>query len=192
MSTPLQSLFRIATISFAISVTSACGDNGTEATESASACSQGTLIAQCPAGSNPRFDAEARSSCEAAGEVDLVERNGSFTGSCEGSGECRVLCQFEIPCDCGVDVINSDGVVCTPCTEQAACGNGVCEGGEDVTSCPRDCAGACTPANERCNGNDRQICSQAGDWEQIACPDSQICAVSPDNPALTVCVRDGV
>lgn len=170
----------------------ACADDGTAGTEAGSSCSRGTLIAQCPPGSDPRLDATAVSACEAAGELNRVEREGAVTGSCEGSGECVVLCRFAVPCDCGVESVMDDGIVCTDCTAQAACGHGECEGGEDPESCPIDCAGALTAGAERRNGDDREICENNGMWSLAACPDNQVCAPAEDDPNVTEYVRDVV
>jgi hypothetical protein len=164
----------------------ACGD-GTAATEAATACAQSTLIAQCPPGSDPRLDAEAISMCEASGDADFVQQNGSFTGKCEGEGECRVLCQFVVPCECGVDRVTEEGVFCTDCSGLAACGNGVCEAGESPTTCVEDCAAVCTQGRQRCNGDAREECNLQGRWELLACPSGETCRPSTDEPGEVVC-----
>lgn len=167
---------------------SGAGCSGTEGADTGRACAESTLISQCPPGSDPRLDAEARSICSAEGEVNLVRRDGSFTGSCEGEGSCRVLCQFAVPCDCGVDAITTEGVFCTPCADGAACGNGVCEAGETPETCPVDCAMVCTPGRERCNGDAREECSAQGRWDTLPCPAGDTCRPSTDEPGEVVCV----
>jgi len=164
------------------------GCSGTEATETGSECASSTLIAQCPPGSDPRLDAQARSMCEAAGELNLVEQDGSFTGSCEGEGSCVVLCQFAIPCDCGVDQITTDGVFCTDCRAGAACGNGTCDVGETPETCPQDCERSCDAGAQRCNGDARQECDLRGQWDTLACPSGDTCRPSVDHAGEVECV----
>ena len=155
-------------------------DDGTEGAQVGIQCVQSDLIDQCPPGSDPNFSAEAKTSCEAAGDADLIKQNGSVSGKCYGEGECIVLCQFDEPCSCGVDTITDDGIVCTKCTEQAACGNDICEGGEDAASCPIDCGAVCVTDRQRCQGNDRETCNLAGRWEAVACGDGQQCQQNGD------------
>jgi hypothetical protein len=168
---------------------SACG---TEAIKVAEECIESDLIAQCPPGTIPDFTASAASMCGVSGEieVDLVSESGSVTGSCAGTGECRVICRFETPCECGVDRITEEGVFCVEDCVSSACGNGVCEIGEDNTSCPIDCAANCEPSTERCNGTDRQICATSGVWEQLACTEGSSCKEL--SSSLTECVEDRI
>lgn len=154
---------------------------GTDATQTAEECASSDLIAQCPPGSDPVLGAEATSECGGQASGSLVERSGSFSGQCQGTGNCQVLCQFAVPCECGVESVTDAGVICTQCTDQAACGNNICEGGEDPESCPRDCGATCTVDDERCNGNDRQVCNQQGQWDTLACPDGTISAEAEDD-----------
>ncbi len=164
----------------------ACSEDGTEV---ATECVKSDLIAQCPPGSDPRLDAAAASKCEAAGDANLITQDGSITGSCVGEGTCSVLCQFLVPCECGVDMITDQGVFCADCAAQTACGNDECEAGESPDSCPIDCGAVCTPGNERCNGNARQICNLNGRFDTVDCPDDERCAVDPGDATKTLCTR---
>ena len=161
-------------------------DGAKEGTKAAEQCAEDDLIAQCPPGSDPRLDAESTAQCDGSGSLNLIERSGSFTAACAGEGTCVVLCQFRDPCECGVDVITSDQLVCTDCEERAACGNGVCEGGEGPDTCPLDCTGECTPGEERCNGDSREACGNDGQWDQLACPEGETCS---DESGMPECVR---
>lgn len=163
-----------------------CG--GTDGTKTGEECVKSDLIEQCPPGSDPRLDAEASSKCEGSADGSLITEELSVTGSCAGTGSCQVLCQFVVPCDCGVDRIDDTGVYCESCSEQAACGNDECEPTETATECPEDCGAQCEPAKERCNGNDRQVCDINSRWETLACPDGNQCSVDADHRDLTECV----
>lgn len=152
-------------------------DDGTEGAQAGIECAQSDLIAQCPPGSDPQLSASAKTSCEAAGDLDLIKENGSVSGKCYGEGECVVLCQFQVPCRCGVESVTGEGIICVePCGEtETACGNDVCEGGESVDSCPRDCAAECEAGRERCFGDDRQVCDLNGRWDLLPCGEGRRC-----------------
>ena len=49
-----------------------CGDDATRGARTAEECVQSDLIAQCPPGSDPRLDAEAKTLCEGAADADLI------------------------------------------------------------------------------------------------------------------------
>lgn len=167
----------------------ACG-TGESGTDVATECVKNDLIAQCPPGSDPRLDAQAESKCKAAGSVNLVTESGSVTGSCVGTGSCKVLCQFAVPCTCGVEQITSEGVFCKDCNAQASCGDGMCTGGEDATSCPGDCGMICKPDAERCNGTRRQVCNLNGTaWDTLDCLENEACK---EQNGVTVCERVGL
>ncbi|MBI2378550.1 MAG: putative metal-binding motif-containing protein [Deltaproteobacteria bacterium] len=124
----------------------ACTD---KAAETGSNCVQADLIAQCPPGSNPVLGAEASQSCGGKLEGDLLEQSGSVSAQCNGSGECRVLCQFLVPCTCGVDRIDRQAIVCSECSSQS-CGDGRCEGTERASCAPG--VTGCQPCAEDCGG----------------------------------------
>lgn len=134
-------------------------------------CVGSDIIASCPAGSNPQFNTMAQALCNAAQTDDLVvEENNSdcdsifcVTGQCISDQQCTALCRFEDPCECGVQSLSRDAVVCSPCT--TACGNGTCEAGEDDVTCDIDCAPTCVAGTERCFGDSIQTCDLRGFWE---------------------------
>ena len=149
-----------------------CGEN---ATKTAEKCAESDLIAQCPVGTLPDLTASATSMCDGSAEANLLNEEGAVTGSCQGTGDCRVVCRFETPCQCGVERITAEGVFCVPDCVQAACGNGQCEAGENLTNCEIDCGARCTSGQERCNGQHRDICSQSGVWEPVNCGEGSQC-----------------
>lgn len=162
-----------------------CGEEATQGSKVAEECVQSDLIAQCPPGSDPRLDAEAKTLCEGAGALSLIEQAGSISGKCYGEGSCQVLCQFAVPCDCGVESITDEGVICTPCNDLPGCGNGVCEGMETPDTCAVDCGPVCTPDRERCQGDDREICNAQGRWELVACGEGRQCEESEGTTSCT-------
>lgn len=170
----------ISRLVLALSLVQCLGcDPSADGTQVAAECVQNDLIAQCPPGSDPRLDAQSSATCEAAGDANLISQEGSVSAKCVGEGSCQVLCQFAIPCACGVDVIDDTGVYCTDCGELPGCGNGMCEGTETVDNCAADCGPVCESGQERCQGNDREQCNLQGRWELLACGDE------------TACVEDG-
>lgn len=161
-----------------------CGEDATSGTRVAEGCVESDLIAQCPTGSDPMLDAASKSACEGKANLDLLERNGSVSGQCVGEGTCQVLCQFAVPCDCGVATIAREGIVCVDCNGSAACGNGTCEAMENPDTCPRDCGAVCVSGRTRCSGDALEECNLQGQWEQVACGDGQVCRrVSSDEAA---------
>lgn len=168
----------------------ACNGPGEEGAQVGSECVQNDLVAQCPPGSNPILGASAESMCEASASVDLTTESGAVSGRCFGAGSCRVACQFASPCRCGVDAVTREGVFCTPCADAAACGDGLCDRGENPMTCPEDCNAECTPNEERCQATAREVCDGTGHWMQLECDVGQTCTV--DSQGATRCVRDDV
>lgn len=151
------------------------------------ACLQG-LAEQCPPGSRPIVEASATQACEGQVDGELRDGEGSVTGVCRTGARCTVICNFTVPCRCGVDRIDDTGVYCVDCSTAGACGNAQCEGGENVESCPIDCAERCEPDTERCNGSGRQECSETGLWEDVACRPDQTCEFGAGAAGIaTVC-----
>ncbi len=138
-------------------------------------CVESDLLAQCPPGSNPLLGATADSVCVASVQGDLVNGEGAVSGRCFGQAGCQVACQFSSPCRCGVESVTRDGVVCVNCQDVAACGDGVCEGGEDPQGCPQDCAGECQPGAQRCQGALIEVCNLRGRWDGLPCPSDEVC-----------------
>ena len=149
---------------------------GSGGADLAEVCAESDLIAQCPPGSSPVLGATGESICGGAAGGDFTNAEGAVSGRCFGSAGCVVACQFEAPCRCGVlSVLREDGVQCFPCEGFAACGDNVCEGGENPTSCPQDCAAECEPSAQRCSGTLLEICNLRGRWEQLPCPTGEVC-----------------
>lgn len=153
------------------------GSPGTNGTQTGAECVASDLVAQCPPGSSPDLQAAAVSECNGQADLLLSGEGGSVRGACRGSGECLVVCNFDAPCQCGVDRITTEGVFCTPCDQASSCGNSICEGGEDPTTCPLDCAASCQAGMRRCNGRDREDCDGQGQWARVACRSDQACQI---------------
>lgn len=184
MKTQLQILWSVAALS-ALALP-ACGGGGagaaaaspgTSGTQTGQSCVDSDLIAQCPPGSQPDLSAAATSECEGQTDFLLSGDGGSVHGACRGTGECLVVCNFDSPCTCGVDRITTEGIFCTDCATASACGNAICEGGEDAVTCPLDCAAACTNGSRRCNGRDVEACDVQGQWEKVVCRADQACEI---------------
>ncbi len=153
-------------------------------------CNESALISQCPPGSSPLQGSAADAACGGAVGVDLTDGEGNVSGRCLGSALCVVACQFAEPCPCGITAVTRDGVFCTPCDQTAACGNTLCEGGEDPESCPEDCGRQCAAGSERCAGEGQEVCDARGRWEAIACPSGEVCQQVRENQVT--CRRDDV
>ena len=149
--------------------------DGVNAINVAETCAESELVAQCPLGTMPEFKSAAASQCTDEQE-QLTDEMGSVIGTCAGTGECSVLCVFASPCVCGVDRITTEGVFCvSPCTDDSACGNGICEVGENPADCEIDCGSRCTEGSSRCNGATREVCTATGVYESVLCPPDTIC-----------------
>lgn len=146
-------------------------------------CDRPELWAQCPVGSNPQV---LTSGCVEGAEI--TGPDGEVTGVCARSGECLFVCNFEDPCPCGIDRVTAEGVFCSDCRDAAACGDAVCDRGENPQTCAVDCGETCVADNERCNGNARQECEENGRWATLACRDDQVCQFGKAGVAVvTVC-----
>jgi len=149
----------------------------------ASVCENQNLAAQCPVGSNPRVITEG---CVEGAE--FIEEDGTVTGVCARAGECIFACDFQDPCPCGIDRITPAGVFCTDCREAAACGDAVCDRGENPQICAVDCGETCVADNERCTGNARQECEENGRWTTLGCRQDQLCQFGQASGlVVTVC-----
>ncbi|MBI4819424.1 MAG: putative metal-binding motif-containing protein [Deltaproteobacteria bacterium] len=173
---------------------SACAAAACDPTEVATKCAESDLIAQCPPGSNPELGAAASVACGGHAEGDLLEQSGSVSAQCNGSGDCRVLCQFQVPCTCGVERIDRDGIRCSDCGHQS-CGDGRCEGTERATCAPN--AMGCAPCEEDCGGatcGDRDC---TGDESPTTCPQDCARDCNPgdaphcEGAELVLCSADG-
>lgn len=156
----------------------------------AAACAESTLIAQCPKGSSPILGTAADSICRSAAGVDVTNAEGAVSARCLGESACRVVCQFASPCPCGVESITPEGVFCVDCGQAAACGDGMCTGGESPDTCPVDCGAECQPGETRCDGPAVQACNLRGRWDTIPCGAGDRCEVSPQG--TVGCVRGDV
>lgn len=167
----------------------ACDDGpGTGAADlGASGCVEADLVAQCPAGTSPVLGAQAESACSGAVGGVVEDALGQAAGQCYGAGSCRVVCRFDVPCRCGIASITGAGVECASCEGAAACGNGLCEGGETPDNCPVDCGMRCQPDERRCDGETLQACNLQGRWEALACPAGEACSVEA---GAAQCARD--
>jgi hypothetical protein len=162
------------------------GCSADEAAKTGEACAQSTLIAQCPAGSNPILGASAQQSCAGKGDASLITESGSATGQCQGSGSCQVLCQFASPCTCGVDSVSKEGVICSKCKDQS-CGDGRCDGTERAT-CPTGDK-SCVPCAEDCGGATCGDGDCTGSESPTTCPQDCAGTCTPNDP---VCVGSKV
>ena len=149
---------RFSMILFSCLLVSCGSEDGTKATETAEACADSNVLAQCPPNTQGVLEAEATSNCDSNGSLDVEFNGETMDGSgsgavsqvCVGSGSCRVVCTLLEACDYGVASVSpTDGVVCRP---EPTCGNGICDGGEDPAACPQDCGTAC--GNDVCEGDE--------------------------------------
>jgi hypothetical protein len=157
------------------------------------ACLESQLIAQCPPGSSPTLEASVVQSCQGEAGLEVTDQEGSVTGVCRRAGQCLLVCNFADPCRCGVESITDQGVQCADCQGAAACGDNVCAGAETPQSCPEDCGARCTPAEpgqvpqQRCDGDQRQVCQANSQWAQLDCRQDQTCEPFSTDARLTFC-----
>ena len=111
----------------------ACADEGASAGVTAAECVNNDLIAQCPPNTMASLDADSAAECSnsGGGSGDAVSVSASGESECVGNGSCVILCELIVQCEFGVETVSeAEGVVCAM---GAACGNDVCEGGENAT-----------------------------------------------------------
>jgi hypothetical protein len=170
----------------------ACSNDGAEAGVTAAECVNNDLIAQCPPNTMASLNADSAAECSMTAGVsgDAVSVSASGESVCVGNGSCVILCELIVQCEFGVETVSIDeGVVCAA---GAACGNDVCEGGENATDCPQDCAGVCVPSSARCTAGQLERCTLDGSaWEvSVVCEDGA-CCVEADGNASCVVQGDG-
>ena len=170
----------------------ACSNDGAEAGVTAAECVNNDLIAQCPPNTMASLNADSTAECSmtAAASGDAVSVSASGESVCVGNGSCVILCELIVQCEFGVETVSDAGGVV--CAMGAACGNGECEGGENATDCPQDCAGVCVPSSSRCTGGQLERCTLDGSaWEApVACEEDARC-VEADGMASCVVQEDG-
>jgi len=164
-----------------------------DADDTAKLCVSADLIAQCPVGSNPILGASAEEGCDGQFSDNIVSGDTGASGQCRSSGSCEFLCQFEVPCSCGVLTITKDEIVCAACT-LTSCGDGRCEGNERATcapgnasciECGEDCGGA-TCGDGDCTGSETPaLCPQ--DCGGSCTPSAKDCL----GPIARVCQANG-
>jgi formylglycine-generating enzyme required for sulfatase activity len=151
-----------------------------DATETAQACAEeiSELEGVCPVGTSAVLRAQADGSCDVEGSADFWSMSGELSGSCKSKGSCDFVCLIQPDrCTCGIESFTNNEVICKPC---AACGDGICSDAETPNTCPRDCAEMCQLGSFRCNGTDRQQCSEQGNWESLPCPQGESCREGED------------
>ena len=123
-------LFTLGCMSIGVLFTG-CEDE-TADVQAAVSCDQSELIAQCPQNTTPNLTPAARSSCEHIGGLETGTDSSASRGvsqACFGEGSCRLVCEFNNPCQYGVyTVSDDDGVVCNAPPGEA--GDGECGMGE--------------------------------------------------------------
>ena len=160
-----------------------CGDtsSATSAGTTAAECVRGDLVSQCPPNTMPELSANSEAICSSSGEgsADAVSGMARVENVCAGSGSCQLVCRLINPCDFGVErVSETDGVICRI---PGGCGDGMCEMGEDPTSCPQDCEGDCTALLSRCVDGQIQRCALNGIFEDPqSCLDEEVCREDGD------------
>ncbi|MEE2643921.1 MAG: hypothetical protein VYD19_03205, partial [Myxococcota bacterium] len=140
---------------------SACEESGTEGAALASDCVEAELLAQCPAGTLPRLEAEAETRCDQAGSLSLngglasQDGEGEISQVCVGMGRCRAVCELQSPCRYGIERLSREEIICAaePVGDFCERGSARCDGAQ-IQSCdlqgrweaPRDC-----PVETRCS-----------------------------------------
>ena len=128
---------------------------------------------------NPNLTAAALSSCEQSGGLETgadPSASGEVSQACFGEGSCRVVCEFNDPCQYGVYTLSDgDGIVCNALPGGA--GDGVCGNGENELNSPRDCGAVCEPGEVLCeNGNAQILCAQNERFmDALSCAPDEVC-----------------
>ena len=150
-------------------------------------CNDAAQAAMCPPGSAPLTGREAFDVCQGRSDIQITDNTGAISAICEGQGACLVVCNLQDPCSCGIERIDNEGVFCVPCDLASACGNAICEGGEDPESCPVDCAAECLAEQGRCLAGELQLCQSNGSWSTVPCRADQSCEVSSFAANMSFC-----
>jgi hypothetical protein len=164
-----------------------------DTTKVANSCTESELLRACPVGTTPNLMADTSSVCSANDSVDFENVSGlkdldDVSNICIGNGSCKIVCELFMPCTNGVKTITKESIECAD-TTSTICGNAICEASETSNNCPQDCAGECEAGKERCNGNDRQICSPMLKWDTVSCSTGKICQESEQNIDQTLCIE---
>jgi len=154
----------LATLTVLSLATLAC-----DADDTAKQCVSAGLVEQCPVGSNPALGASAEEGCDGNFNDNVVTGETGATAQCRSSGGCNFVCQFEVPCSCGVLTITKQEIVCAACA-LTSCGDGRCEGNERATCAPGN--NTCIECGEDCGG------STCGDGD---CTGSETPAICPQD-----------
>jgi hypothetical protein len=193
----LLSSFIISFI-FSLSII-ACKDRDADATQTATACVESDLVAQCPIGTSANLLSMSTGDCVDSTTISANSESGiipSLSGSVEVSeicittGACQVVCELAIPCEHGIKSLTKDEIICNDPPRIPACGDGICEAPESFSTCRIDCNGdfTCIPNKKRCDGRRIQTCNLDGMWEApISCEALSICM--PNQNTGASCVR---
>ncbi len=169
-----------------------CG-SACDATKVGEQCVAADLVGQCPAGSNPVLGAAASTSCGGTFEGQTIGDGMAVSGQCGANGTCEFLCQFEVPCTCGVATLTKEAIVCAECQDQS-CGDGRCEGTERPGCAPGE--EGCFPCAEDCGGSTCGDGDCTGDESPETCPQDCAATCVPNarsciGTRVSVCAADG-
>ncbi len=164
-----------------------------DADDTAKQCVSADLVAQCPAGSNPILGAAAEEGCSGDYSDKVLEGEQGATGQCRSSGSCEFLCQFEVPCLCGVQTLTKESIVCNPC-QNTSCGDGRCEGNERGSCAPGN--STCVECSEDCGGSTCGDGDCTGQESPATCPQDCGGTCTPSakdcvGPIARVCQANG-